>query len=126
MSAASDDINKITETIIGCAFRVANKLGIRFLEVVYENALAYELRKAGLAVEQQWPIQVFYEGVEVGFYRIDLFVEGLVAVEVKHIKCFEDAHMAQALNYLRASNRRIGLLINFGTPKIDVKRVVWG
>ncbi len=126
MSAVSDDINKITETIIGCAFRVANKLGIGFLEVVYENALAYELRKAGLAVEQQWPIQVFYEGVEVGFYSADLLVAGLVTVEVKHVKCFDDAHLAQALNYLRASNRRIALLLNFGTPKIDVKRVVWG
>jgi GxxExxY protein len=91
---------------------------IRFLEVVYENALAYELRKAGLAVEQQWPIQVFYEGIEVGFYRADLFVEGLVTVEIKHVKCFDDAHMAQALNYLRASNCRIALLINLVRPKL--------
>ncbi|MEX2140789.1 MAG: GxxExxY protein [Pirellulales bacterium] len=119
-------INAITEKIIGCAFRVANTLGIGFLEKVYENALAYELRKLDFHVEQQWPITVYYDGIEVGFYEADLFVEDLVPVEVKHVKAFDDAHLAQTLNYLRATNRRIALLINFGKSKIEIKRVVHG
>src|SRR5687768_9022933 len=111
-------INGITEKIIGCAFKVANTLGTGFLEKVYENALGYELRKLGFHVEQQWPITVYYDGLEVGFYEADLFVENLVPVEVKHIKAFDDAHLAQTINYLRATNRRIALLINFGKSKI--------
>jgi GxxExxY protein len=126
-SVADDSrINTITEKVIGCAFRVANTLGVGFLEKVYENALAYELRKLGFHVEQQWPITVYYDGLEVGFYEADLFVEDLVPVEVKHVKAFDDAHLAQTLNYLRATNRRIALLINFGKSKIEIKRVVHG
>src|SRR5262245_5151954 len=102
-SILADDtrINVITEKIIGCAFRVANTLGVGFLEKVYENALAHELRKSGMSVEQQWPIEVYYDNVQVGFYEADLFVENLVPVEIKHVRCFDDAHLAQTLNYLR-------------------------
>ena len=69
---------------------------------------------------------MYYDGLEVGFYEADLFVEDLVPVEVKHVKAFDHAHLAQTLNYLRATNRRIALLINFGKPKIEIKRVVHG
>lgn len=125
-AAADERINAITKKIIGCAFRVANTLGVGFLEKVYENSLAYELRKLGFHVEQQWPISVYYDGFDVGHYDADLFVENLVPVEVKHVKAFDDAHLAQTLNYLQATNRRIALLINFGKSKIDIKRVVHG
>ena len=75
---SESDVNKITEKIIGCAFRVSNTLGAGFLEKVYENALTHELRKSGLAVLQQHPVTVFYDGVVVGEYFADLLVEGCV------------------------------------------------
>jgi GxxExxY protein len=118
------DKNKITETIIGCAYRVANGLGCGFLEKVYENALAHEVRKAGLSVEQQARIEVRYDGVLVGEYGADLLVEGLVIVEVKAINVVDDIHTAQCLNYLKASGLKICLLLNFGAPKLAIKRVV--
>ena len=121
-----DSINRITEKIIGCAFRVGHTLGIGFLEKVYENALAHELRKMGLNVQQQISIEVYYDNIVVGFYKADLFVEQIVAVEIKHVKAFDDAHFAQTLNYLRAARKRVALLLNFGAPKVEVKRVIHG
>jgi GxxExxY protein len=119
-------INQITEKIIGCAFRVSNILGVEFLEKVYENALAHELRKLGLSVRQQVEINVYHENIVVGFYRADVFVDDLVAVEIKHVKGLDDAHVAQTLNYLRAARHRVALLLNFGTSKVEVKRVIHG
>jgi len=117
-------LNSITERIIGCSYTVANALGNGFLEKVYENALAYELRSVGLAVETQKALHVRYRDVLVGEYVADLLVEGLVLVELKAIKEFDDIHLAQCLNYLKAAGLPLCLLINFGTPKIRVKRVV--
>jgi len=117
-------LNSITERIIGCSYTVANKLGHGFLEKVYENALAYELGKNGLTVETQKPLGVFYDGVIVGEYVADLLVEGLVLVELKAVREFDDVHLAQCLNYLKATGLRLCLLINFGTPKIRIKRIV--
>lgn len=114
---------QITETIIGCAYTVANTLGNGYLEKVYENALVIELRKAGLEVKQQQPIPVMYEGEVVGDFYADLLVDGKVIVELKAAKTFEDVHMAQILNYLKATGLKTGLLLNFGTPKVQVKRV---
>jgi GxxExxY protein len=121
-----DRINSITEKVIGCAFRVSNTLGIGFLEKVYENSMAHDLKKIGLLVRQQVEIAVYYDNVVVGFYRADLFVEELVAVEIKHVKGLDDAHVAQTLNYLRAARHRVGLLLNFGTSRVEVKRVIHG
>jgi GxxExxY protein len=87
--------NALTETIIGCAYKVVNTLGCGFLEKVYENALAYELKKVGMKVEQQHPIQVLYDGVVVGDYVADLMVEDTVLIELKAVKAFEDIHLAQ-------------------------------
>ncbi len=117
-------LNKVTEQIIGCAFTVANTLGHGFLEKVYENALAYELRKAGLRVSQQQGIQVHYEDVVVGEYVADLLVEDRVIVELKAVKALDDTARAQCVNYLKATRMEICLLINFGQPRVDVKRVV--
>ncbi len=118
------DINKITEKIIGCAFRVSNTLGAGFLEKVYENALVHELRKNGLAVSQQHPITVHYDGVVVGESFADLLIEGCVLVELKALAKLDESHFAQSLNYLKATGQKFGLLLNFGTPRIDVKRLV--
>jgi GxxExxY protein len=116
-------INQITDKIIGGAFDVANELGVGFLEKVYENALAHELRKQGLQVDQQRPVDVYYDGIIVGVYVADLIVEGIVPVELKATKALDQAHRAQCLNHLRATGFQIGLLINFGTPRIEIKRI---
>jgi GxxExxY protein len=118
------ELNKITERIIGCAYTVGNVLGNGFLEKVYENALAHELRKAGLQVVQQYGIQVHYDGIVVGEFVADLLIEGCVLVELKAVKAFDEIHMAQCLNYLKAVGLSVCLLINFGQPKVQIKRVV--
>jgi len=104
---------EITETIIGCVYTVANSLGHGFLEKVYENALVIELRKAGVGVAQQHPIPVLYDGELVGDFYADLLVEGKVIVELKAIKAFEDIHMAQTLNYLKATGLKTGVATKF-------------
>jgi len=122
--ASEEELNQITERVIGCAYTVSNGLGAGFLEKVYENALAHELRKNGLTVTQQHPVQVFYDGVAVGEFVADLLVENEVLVELKTVKAFDDVHLAQCLNYLKATGKSLCLLLNFGTPRVQVKRVV--
>ena len=116
----------VTEKIIGCAYTVANTLGSGFLEKVYENAMAHELRKAGLVVQQQAGIAVNYDGVIVGDYVADLLVENVVLVELKAVKGIDNVHFAQCMNYLKATGLQVCLLINFGTPRIEIKRVLNG
>jgi len=118
------NLDKITETIIGCAFNVMSVLGCGFFEKVYENALVHEIKKAGLVPQQQHSIKVLYDGVEVGDYAADLLVENLVLVELKAVKSLDDIHRAQCMNYLKATGHSVCLLINFGSPKLDVKRIV--
>ena len=116
-------MNELTEKVIRCAFAVSNTLGCGFLEKVYENALAHELRKAGMKAEQQHGITVYYDGVAVGEYAADLRIEGVLLVELKAIKELDDIHLAQCLNYLKATKLRLGLLMNFGKPKLEVHRI---
>jgi GxxExxY protein len=122
--ASFAEINPITEAIIGSAYTVSNALGCGFLERVYENALAHELRKAGFDVNQQHGISVVYDGVTVGIYEADLVVNGIVLVELKATKALSEINMAQCMNYLRATGARICLLINFGNPRVEVKRII--
>lgn len=117
-------INELTERVIGAAYAVHNELGCGFLEKVYENAMLVELRHAGLTVAQQHPITIEYQGVVVGDYQADLLVDGRLIVELKATKAIDDTHIAQTINYLRATQRNIGLLLNFGTPKLQIKRLV--
>jgi GxxExxY protein len=118
------ELDAITEKIIGCAYTVSNKLGAGFLEKVYENALAHESRRINLRVVQQHNIVVKYDGVVVGEYIADLLVENKVIVELKAVKNIDDVHIAQCLNYLKATGLHVCLLINFGKPKVEVKRIV--
>lgn len=118
------DLDEITEKIIGASFLVSNELGFGFLEKVYENALLVELRRLNLNCEQQKAISVFYKGVNVGDYYADILVEGEVIIELKSVKELSDIHKTQLLNYLKACNKKVGLLINFGKPKVEVKRIV--
>ncbi len=114
---------ELTERVIGCAYKVSNSLGCGFLEKVYENALAHELRKAGFDVVPQQRVEVFYDGISVGYYEADIVVNNCLIIEVKALRALEDAHKAQTLNYLKATGIRLGLLINFGTPRVEVKRI---
>ena len=124
--ADEDRLNDLSRRVIGCALIVLNALGAGFLEKVYENALAHELRKAGLAVVQQQGVSVMYDGIVVGEYVIDLMIEQALLVELKTTKALDDAHHAQCLNYLKASGMRLGLLLNFGKPRMEIKRVANG
>jgi GxxExxY protein len=117
-------LDRITEKIIGCVYKVSNILGSGFLEKVYENALALELRKNGLKVKQQHGIQVRYDGVVVGEFAADLLVEDKVIIELKATKALDDIHMAQGLNYLKATDLSVCLLVNFGKPKAEIRRIV--
>ena len=113
----------VTEAIIGAAFRVANTLGSGFLEKVYENALAIELREKHHRVEQQKAIEVWYKEQMIGLYQADLIVDDAVVVELKAVSGLHRTHRAQCLNYLRATKMETGLVINFGSPRIDIQRV---
>ena len=113
-----------SRSVIGAAIRVANALGVGFLEKVYENALALELRLAGHQVEQQRCVDVRYRGEIVGVYQVDLLVDSILVVELKAVEALAPVHKAQCLNYLRATGLRIGLLINFGRPHVEVRRIL--
>jgi GxxExxY protein len=116
------ELNAITERIIGCAFAVSNGLGAGFLERVYFNALVHELRKAGMKAEPERPIEVTYDGVTVGCFQPDILVEETVLVELKATKDHDDVFTAQCLNYLKATGKPVCLLLNFGRPRLDIKR----
>jgi len=124
MNADKADLNDLSGLIVRCAFAVSNTLGSGFLEKVYENALAHELRKAGLTVFHQHPVAVHYDGVVVGAYTADLLVEDAILVELKAVKALDAIHTAQCLNYLKATGLRLCLLLNFGNPRTEIKRLV--
>jgi len=114
----------VTEAIIGAFFEVYNSLGYGFLEKVYENALCAEFKQRGLFFVQQLPINVEYRGQVVGEYFADIVVEGSVIVEVKAVRSLLVEHGAQLLNYLKATDYEVGLILNFG-PKAKVVRKVF-
>jgi GxxExxY protein len=118
------ELDQITQGIIGCAFKVGSVLGQGFAEKVYENALAHEIRRSGLAVQQQVPLTAWYDDMVVGEYVADMVVEGDVLVELKACAEIADGHVAQCLNYLKITGFRVCLLLNFGAPRVQVKRVV--
>lgn len=120
---ADPELDRITERIIGWAYKVSNTLGIGFLEKVYENSLFHELKKGGLVVIQQYPVKVKYDGVIVGEFSLDMLVNGMIIVELKAASTLSNEHLAQAFNYLRATGLPACLLINFGQPKIQLRRL---
>lgn len=119
--------NQISEKIIGCAIQVHRELGPGLLESSYEECLYYELVQSGLLVEKQKPLPLVYKEVRLDCgYRIDLMIEGKIIIEVKAVESLNDIHMAQILTYLKLSNTRLGLLMNFNVTllKSGIKRVV--
>ncbi len=115
----------VSQRVIRCAFDVSNTLGAGFLEKVYENALCVELGKNGLKFQSQKPLVVNYKGYQVGEYIADIVVEDKLLLELKALAALCSAHDAQVMNYLKATNIPVGLLLNFGRPKLGVKRIVW-
>ena len=113
---------ELTGKVIGCAMTVHRKLGPGFLESVYQNALAHELRKAGIRVECERALTVMYDGVVVGEFSADMMIEESVIVENKAVQMLVVAHEVQLVNYLNATGRELGSLINFGGPKLEFKR----
>ena len=120
----STDCKELTEKIIKIFYRVYNKLGYGFLEKVYENAMMIEFKKEGIPAVSQSAIKVFYEGEVIGEYYADILVGNKVIVEIKAAKRLIKENEAQLLNYLKATNIEVGLLLNFGT-KPEVKRKVF-
>ena len=115
---------ELTEIIITCAFHVYNEMGYGFLESVYEKCMLIELKKHALKVESQKPIIVKYENEVVGEFKADIIVEDTVILELKSVRQIVQAHEVQLVNYLVATGKPVGLVINFGEQKVQVKRKV--
>ena len=113
---------QITKSVIGCAFEVINELGAGYLESVYEKALLLALRQKGLSAIPQHAVKVLFRGECVGDFYADIFVEEKVIIELKAVKAIAPEHQAQIINYLNATGIEVGLLINFGNPKLEYKR----
>lgn len=114
---------ELTHKIIGCSMKVHAALGSGFQEVIYQRALAIEMEKQGLGFAREMEMSIFYEGIHIGTRRVDFFVEDKIMVEMKAVSLLNEAHLAQAINYLEAYKLPVGLLINFGSKSLDFKRV---
>ena len=125
MRASIDSgLDGLTEKIIGGAFAVSNGLGHGFLEAVYKNALIIELEARDLSVRKERSFPVRYRDKQVGFYLADLVVDNRVIIELKAVDGLSQNHTAQVLNYLKASGLPIGILLNFGKPRLEMKRIL--
>jgi GxxExxY protein len=126
MMSTEGDLAALTERVLGAVFEVSNTLGAGFLEKVYERALLRELDLRGIHTVAQASFAVAYKGQSVGEYFADILVEDVLVVELKCVERLDNAHTAQCLNYLRASGRKVCLLVNFQKPKVEWKRIVLG
>jgi GxxExxY protein len=117
--------DELTQRVIGCAFEVSNTLGAGFFEKVYEKALCIELGRTGLDYECQQPVSVSYKDLLVGEYIADIIVEGRLLLELKALSTLGREHEAQLINYLKATGLTAGLLLNFGRPRLGIKRMIW-
>ena len=116
------DKEKLIKTIIDCVYNVRLQLGPGFLESVYKNALVLELKKHDIICKVEYPVNVYYDETVVGEFKIDLLVENSVILELKAVNNLVAAHEVQLVNYLTALHIDDGLLINFGAPKLEIKR----
>ncbi len=119
------ELESLTERVIGCAITVHRTLGPGFLEGIYERALQLELNAAGISVQFQEDHSIIYRGEVVGRQRLDLLIENRLVVELKAIKTLEDIHFAQTRSYLKALSLKHGLLLNFATMPLTIKRVIY-
>ena len=116
------DIERLIKIIIECAYQVRMELGQGFLESVYQNALGIELANHNIPYHKEYPLNVFYKDEVVGEFRADMLVDNRVVIELKAVSNLVSAHEVQLVNYLHATRLDHGLLINFGAPKIEIKR----
>ena len=116
--------SEITERIIGCAMRVHSKMGNGYREVIYQRCLALEFEKEGLSFEREFEISVYYGENIVGKRRVDFLVQNVISVELKAVVELDNENLNQALNYLEAYRKEVGLLINFGAKKLQFKRLI--
>ena len=116
--------DSLTERVLGAVFEVSNTLGAGFLEKVYQRALLHELRLRGIRATAEVSFQVIYKGHLVGDYFADIVVDDVLVIELKCVERLSSEHLAQCLNYLRASGRTLCLLVNFQKPKVEWKRIV--
>lgn len=114
----------LTEKIIGCSMKVHNALGNGFQEVIYQRALAIEMEKNKIVFLRECEMPIFYDNISIGTRRVDFLVEEKILVEMKAVTKLENVHLAQGLNYIEAFKLEIGLLINFGTTKLEFKRLM--
>ena len=119
-----DKLNAISKKIIGLAFKVHNKLGPGFIERIYSEALALEFKNKEILFEQEKIIKVNYNGKEIGAQRIDFLIEKEIILEIKATESIGGIYMAQILSYLKALDRKLGLILNFGNTRINIKRIV--
>ena len=124
MDAHRYKYSDLTEKIIGCAFEVQNGLGCGFLEKVYHKALAYELKQKGFKIDINKGIKIFYKEEEMGLYIPDFIIEDKIIVELKTVEFLTKVHMAQVINYLKATGYKVGLIFNFNRPRLEYKRIV--
>jgi GxxExxY protein len=113
---------ELTHKIIGCAMKVHSIIGNGFQEVIYQRALAIELKYEKIEFTREHEMKIYYRDEEIGTRRVDFFVEENIMVEIKAISHLDDVHLAQAMNYLEAYNLPVGLLINFGSKSLEFKR----
>ena len=118
----SNEYEELTRRVIGCAYAVYNRMGLGYLESVYEKCLLIELARAGIRAAWQVPIVVRYEGQVVGEFVADILVEDVVIVELKSVRTLSEIHEVQLVNYLVATGKPVGLLVNFGPDTVQVKR----
>jgi GxxExxY protein len=126
MHTNEHEFDSLIEATIGAAYEVSNVLGCGFLERLYHRALLKELAIRGLAARSRVPLQVSYKGLVIGDYIADVLVEDRIIVELKCVDRLANEHVAQAINYLKASGLRMALLINFQRPKVEWKRIIYG
>lgn len=115
---------ELTHRVIGCAMEVHRVLGPGFQEYIYQRAMAIELKAAAVKFQEEYEIPVFYKADKIGLRRVDFFIENTVTVEIKAKSDLDNSHLAQAINYIEASNIATGLLINFGATSLQFKRIL--
>jgi GxxExxY protein len=115
--------SELTSSILKCCFEVINELGVGFLESVYKNALFLALKQKAILIEAEKPLEVYFRDQKIGFYKADLVAQGAVIIELKCCKSLLPEHKAQVINYLKAANIPVGLLVNFGHRNLEYKRL---
>ncbi len=124
MNTKNYKYNDITEKIIGCCMKVHSTLGCGFQEIIYHRALEIEFTKRNIPYKSEMEMEIYYEGFLIGKRNVDFFIENKISLEIKAVSKMDDLYLAQGLNYLEANNKEIGLLINFGSRSLEIKRLL--